>query len=157
MSGLTEGGRRTTLTTNESHLRGWLLVAARPLVFKGSISRCLNTRGGVEAAPASHATLETRLHGRWRLITRGVWTALGIVTLAIFFASLPVYLTLLQTPCLRQTMRVLSRQPRVWKMAQKSIPKRFLAGFAPLASALFRALRHVMQAKNCTAPEGGSE
>ena len=62
----------------------------------------------VEAAPSSHVTLETRLHGRWRLIARGVWIVLGIVTLAIFFASLPVYLTLLQTPCLRQTMSVLT-------------------------------------------------
>ncbi len=53
----------------------------------------------VEAAPSSHATLATRLHGRWRLIARGAWIVLGIVTLAIFFASIPMYLAQLQTPC----------------------------------------------------------
>ena len=33
------------------------------------------------------------------LLTRGVWLALVILTLGTFFASLPVYLALLQTPC----------------------------------------------------------
>ena len=37
--------------------------------------------------------------GRWLLLTRGVWLALVVLTLAIFFASLPVYVALLQTPC----------------------------------------------------------
>jgi hypothetical protein len=46
----------------------------------------------------SHA-LDTRLHGRWLLLARGVWLALVILTLGIFFASLPVYLAQLQTPC----------------------------------------------------------
>src|SRR6266581_2103296 len=36
--------------------------------------------------------------GRWLLLTRGVWLALVVLTLAIFFASLPVYVALLQTP-----------------------------------------------------------
>jgi hypothetical protein len=54
----------------------------------------------VEDAPSSHGvTPETRLQRRWLLIARGVWIALVVLTLAIFFASLPVYLTLLQTPC----------------------------------------------------------
>ncbi len=46
----------------------------------------------------SHA-LDTRLHGRWLLLARGIWLALVVLTLAIFFASLPVYVALLQTPC----------------------------------------------------------
>jgi len=46
----------------------------------------------------THA-LDTRLHGRWLLLARGVWLALVILTLTIFFASLPVYVALLQTPC----------------------------------------------------------
>jgi signal transduction histidine kinase len=46
----------------------------------------------------SHA-LDTRLHGRWLLLARGVWLALVILTLTIFFASFPVYLAQLQTPC----------------------------------------------------------
>ena len=40
-----------------------------------------------------------RLHGRWLLLARGVWITLVILTLTIFFASLPMYLAQLQTPC----------------------------------------------------------
>src|SRR6266571_8673396 len=40
-----------------------------------------------------------RLHGRWLLLARGTWLALVVLTLAIFFATLPVYIALLQTPC----------------------------------------------------------
>jgi hypothetical protein len=40
-----------------------------------------------------------RLQGRWLLLARGVWLALVILTLGIFFVSLPVYIALLQTPC----------------------------------------------------------
>jgi len=40
-----------------------------------------------------------RLHGRWLLLARGLWLTLVVLTLAIFFVSLPVYLALLQTPC----------------------------------------------------------
>src|SRR5436190_14387241 len=40
-----------------------------------------------------------RLQGRWLLLARVGWVALVVLTLAIFFASLPVYLALLQTPC----------------------------------------------------------
>ncbi len=40
-----------------------------------------------------------RLHGRWLLLARVGWVALVVLTLAIFFASLPVYRALLQTPC----------------------------------------------------------
>lgn len=40
-----------------------------------------------------------RLHGRWVVLARGVWLVLVIFTLAIFFASLPMYLAQLKTPC----------------------------------------------------------
>jgi hypothetical protein len=40
-----------------------------------------------------------RLNGRWLLLARGIWITLVVLTLAIFFASLPVYVTQLQTPC----------------------------------------------------------
>jgi hypothetical protein len=40
-----------------------------------------------------------RLHGRWLLLARGTWVALVVLTLTIFFASLPVYPAQLQTPC----------------------------------------------------------
>ena len=36
--------------------------------------------------------LDTRLQGRWLLLARGLWLILVILTLAIFFASLPVYI-----------------------------------------------------------------
>ncbi len=40
-----------------------------------------------------------RLQGSWLLLARVGWVALVVLTLAIFFASLPVYVALLQTPC----------------------------------------------------------
>jgi hypothetical protein len=40
-----------------------------------------------------------RLQGRWLLLARVGWVALVILTLGIFFASLPVYIALQQTPC----------------------------------------------------------
>src|SRR6266851_5208019 len=52
----------------------------------------------------SHA-LDTRLHGRWLLLARVGWVALVILTLSIFFANLPVYLALLQTPCAGTTCK----------------------------------------------------
>src|SRR6266568_3248601 len=43
--------------------------------------------------------LDTRLHGRWLVLTRGVWLALVILTLGTYFASLPVYMAQLQAFC----------------------------------------------------------
>jgi hypothetical protein len=40
-----------------------------------------------------------RVPGRWIVLSRGVWITLVLLTLGIFFASLPVYLAQLQTPC----------------------------------------------------------
>jgi hypothetical protein len=40
-----------------------------------------------------------RLQGGWLLLARGIWIALVVLTLGIYFASLPVYLAHLQTPC----------------------------------------------------------
>jgi hypothetical protein len=40
-----------------------------------------------------------RLQGRWLLLARGLWLTLAVLTLGIFFASLPVYVAQLQTPC----------------------------------------------------------
>ncbi len=40
-----------------------------------------------------------RVPGRWLILGRVGWVVLVVLTLAIFFASLPVYLALLQTPC----------------------------------------------------------
>ncbi len=50
------------------------------------------------SAPPPNAT-QMRLQGRWLLLARCVWITLVVLTLAIFFASLPVYLAQLQTPC----------------------------------------------------------
>jgi hypothetical protein len=41
----------------------------------------------------------TRVPRRWLLLARGVWLILVVLTLAIFGASLPVYLAQLHTPC----------------------------------------------------------
>jgi hypothetical protein len=40
-----------------------------------------------------------RLQGRWLLLARGTWIALIVLTLGTFFASLPVYVVQLHTPC----------------------------------------------------------
>jgi signal transduction histidine kinase len=57
----------------------------------------------VQDAPRStrkrSQALDTRLHGRWLLLARGLWITLVVLTLTIFGASLPVYVAQLQTPC----------------------------------------------------------
>ncbi len=50
----------------------------------------------VQSVPADS---DARLRGRWLFIARGAWILLVGLTLAIFFASLPIYLAQLQTPC----------------------------------------------------------
>jgi hypothetical protein len=40
-----------------------------------------------------------RVPERWIVLTRAIWIILFVLTLAIFFASLPTYLAQLQTPC----------------------------------------------------------
>ncbi|HLW01885.1 MAG TPA: hypothetical protein VKT82_24740 [Ktedonobacterales bacterium] len=47
----------------------------------------------------SQSGVEARLRGRWLALGRGSWLGLVVVTLAIFFGSLPIYLAQLQTPC----------------------------------------------------------
>jgi hypothetical protein len=42
---------------------------------------------------------DLRLRGGWLVLARVAWLALIVLTLTTFFASLPIYLTLLQTPC----------------------------------------------------------
>jgi hypothetical protein len=45
------------------------------------------------------STDNTRLHRRSYLLARGIWLTLVLLTLVIFFVSLPAYIDLLQTPC----------------------------------------------------------
>lgn len=42
---------------------------------------------------------QMRVQRRWLLLARGLWITLVIFTLVTFFASLPVYIAQLQTPC----------------------------------------------------------
>jgi hypothetical protein len=50
--------------------------------------------------PRQHSsTVDTRLQGRWLLLARVVWLVVVLLTLTIFFASLPEYVAQLQTPC----------------------------------------------------------
>ena len=58
----------------------------------------------VEHAPTAMTENRERhssasLQGRWLLLARGIWITLVVLTLAVFFASLPVYLAQLQAPC----------------------------------------------------------
>jgi signal transduction histidine kinase len=45
------------------------------------------------------SALDTRLQGRWLLLARAGWVVLVVLTLTIFFASLPEYVAQLQNPC----------------------------------------------------------
>jgi len=42
---------------------------------------------------------DARLRGRWILLARSTWLTLVVLTLGVFFASLPIYVAQLQTPC----------------------------------------------------------
>jgi hypothetical protein len=61
------------------------------------------------SAPPPNAT-QMRLQGRWLVLARGLWITLVVLTLTIFFASLPVFLALLQTPCAGIACAVSSNQ-----------------------------------------------
>src|SRR6266567_1474149 len=55
--------------------------------------------------------LDTRVPGRWLLLARAGWVVLVILTLAIFFAILPVFLAQLQTPCAGSACQYLQLTP----------------------------------------------
>jgi hypothetical protein len=55
--------------------------------------------------------LATGLCGRWLVLVRVGWVALVILTLAIFFASLPVHVAMLQTPCIGPACGYLQLSP----------------------------------------------
>src|SRR5262249_61273711 len=90
-----------------------LLWAPRPPLATSVIcnaprtTRAVQTGGAcmnVDHAPTALAASRephgyARLHGRWRRLARGVWITLVACTLGVSFASLPVYLAQLLTPC----------------------------------------------------------
>ena len=53
----------------------------------------------ITSSHEQHHEADTRLHGRWLLLARIVWFALVALTLGIYMASLPEYVTELQTVC----------------------------------------------------------
>ncbi len=60
----------------------------------------MNVQHAPTAVTESRETYSyARLQGHWLVLARLGWGALVVLTLAIFFASLPVYVALLQTPC----------------------------------------------------------
>jgi hypothetical protein len=61
-----------------------------------SMNHASSSRG--VSSPPPDAT-HTRLHGYWLVFARVSWVVLVVLTLAIFFASLPVYIAQLQTIC----------------------------------------------------------
>src|SRR6266487_3343612 len=73
------------------------------------------------------------LHGRRLLLARGIWLVLVVLTLLIFFASLPVYLAQLQTPGTgpAYTHPQLAARPA---RAAQGLPM-CLAGYAPYPAA----------------------
>ena len=60
----------------------------------------MNVQHGPTAVTESREQYSSaRLQGGWLLLARVGWGALVVLTLAICFGSLPVYIALLQTPC----------------------------------------------------------
>ena len=53
----------------------------------------------ITSSHAGHHEAETQLHGRWLLLARIVWFALVALTLSLYLASLPAFVTELQTVC----------------------------------------------------------
>src|SRR5262249_12990805 len=53
----------------------------------------------ITSSQERHHEAHTHLHGRWLLLARAIWISVVVLTLAIFFASLPIYLAQLQTSC----------------------------------------------------------
>jgi hypothetical protein len=53
----------------------------------------------IEVTESRERHSSARLQGRWLLLARVGWVVLVVLTLGIFFASLPVYVAQLQTPC----------------------------------------------------------
>jgi hypothetical protein len=58
-----------------------------------------NQHAPTEMTESRERLSSVRLYGRWLLLARGVWITLVVLTLVIFFASLPVYIALQQTLC----------------------------------------------------------
>jgi hypothetical protein len=67
--------------------------------------------GPTEVTESRERHSYAHLQGRWLLLARVGWVALVTLTLAIFFASLPVYLTQLHTPCVGPTCGYLQLNP----------------------------------------------
>ena len=60
----------------------------------------MNVQHAPRASTESHERHSyARVPGRWLLLARGTWISLAVLTLALFGASLPVYLAQLHTPC----------------------------------------------------------
>src|SRR5947209_6000951 len=81
----------------------WCLKMRADHSWNGSGQQPGSTRMNVQHAPTAITESRerhtyARVPGRWLLLARGSWIALVVLTLAIFFASLPVYLAQLQTP-----------------------------------------------------------
>jgi hypothetical protein len=62
-------------------------------------ARMNNQHAPTEMSESREQHSYARLYGRWLLLARGVWITLVVLTLVIFFASLPVYIALRQTLC----------------------------------------------------------
>src|SRR5262249_30103631 len=57
------------------------------------------------------ALSDAHLPGRWVVLARSTWILLVFLTLGIFFASLPEFLTVLQTSCAGATCSYLQLHP----------------------------------------------
>src|SRR6266699_2831200 len=89
----------------ETERGAWRFMSVRRTIH----NRTRTARQGVARMNVGHAPAAmtesrephsyARVQGRWLLLARAGWGALVVFTLAIFGASLPVYMAQLQTPC----------------------------------------------------------
>jgi len=82
----------------------WRLMKANRSIDSKPEQHTGSARMNVEHAPTEGTASRerhrsARVPGRWLLLARGLWITLVVLTLSIFFASLPVYVAQLQTPC----------------------------------------------------------
>jgi len=95
---------RVPFFKQENEEAAWHLMSVSRTIHNRIKTATGSARMNVQHAPTESTESRerhsyARVPGRWLLLARGIWITLVVLTLAICFASLPVYLALLQTPC----------------------------------------------------------
>jgi hypothetical protein len=100
----TEERVKTPFFKHETEEGAWRLMSVRRTIHNSTRAATGSALMDVHHTPTEVTEScerhnYARVPGRWLLLARVGWVGLVILTLAIFGASLPVYVALLQTPC----------------------------------------------------------